>query len=301
VVNVKTTTAAAAATGTFALGAATLSGDHEIVITGSLGSQQISLGNGTTLANTAAAINAATAGTGVTAATGAGNTIVLTASDTGSDSSVEMTVLSGGTLSDVARTTGTDAVLSINGRSVTADGLDVSYSANGLSLEFSMASALNAANATETITVKAGATGGGMTFQLGTESNTRSTIGLSSVASYQLGGGDAGAALSELKSGGAADLSSKSANSLKAVRKAITQVASMKGRLGGFQKFQVQTSINSLTQSKESLSAARSVIADTDFAQATADLNRESVLLNSGISLLGLANQQASQILTLLG
>ena len=36
-------------------------------------------------------------------------------------------------------------------------------------------------------------------------------------------------------------------------------------------------------------------------AQATAALNRESVLLNSGISLLGMANQQASQILSLLG
>ena len=103
------------------------------------------------------------------------------------------------------------------------------------------------------------------------------------------------------KSGGTADLASKSANTLKAVRKAITQVAAAKGRIGGFQKFQIQTSINSLNQAKESLTSAKSVIADTDYAQATADLNRESVLLNSGISLLGMANQQASQILSLLG
>jgi flagellin len=299
--NVKTTTAATSATATFAVGGATLSGDHEIVVTGTLGSQQISLGDTTTVANVVAAINAATAATGVNAVDAGSNNIRLESSGTGSDDFVEMTVLSGGTLNDVSRSTGTDAELTINGRTVTADGLDVAYSANGLSLEFSMASALNATSATETITVKAGKSGGGMTFQLGVDSTTQSTLGIDGVAASRLGGGDAGAYLYELKSGGSADLSSKSANSLKAVRKAITQVAAAKGRIGGFQRFQVQTSMNSLTQMKESLTAAKSAISDTDFAQATADLNRESVLLNSGISLLGLANQQASQILSLLG
>ena len=161
--------------------------------------------------------------------------------------------------------------------------------------------ALNTTGATEAITVKVGADGGGMTFQLGTDSTTRSTVGIDSVATYRLGGGDAGATLNELKSGGDADLQAHSANSLKAVRKAITQVAAAKGRIGGFQKFQVQTSANSLTQLQESLSTAKSVIADTDYALASAELNRQSVLLNSGISLLGLANQQAAQILSLLG
>jgi len=300
-VNVKTTTAATSATANFAVGGATLTGDHEIVITGALGSQTISLGDGTSVADVVAAINAASAGTGVEAVDAGGNSVRLESAATGSDEFVEMTVLSGGVLNDVARTNGADAVLSINGRTVTADGLDVAYNANGLSLEFSMSAALNVADATETITVKAGSDGGGMTFQLGVDSNTRSTIGLDSLASYRLGGGDANAFLSEIKSGGKADLSARSADTLNSVRKAITQVAAAKGRLGGFIKFQVETSVNSLTQTQQSLTAARSVIADTDFAQATADLNRESVLLNSGISLLGLANQQASQILSLLG
>ncbi len=300
-VNVKTTTAATSATGTFAVGGATVTGDHELVITGSLGSQQISVGDGTSVANIVAAINAASAATGVDAVDAGSNNIRLESAAVGSDESVEMTVLSGGALNDVARASGTDAELTVNGRSVTADGLDVSYSANGLSLEFSMAAALNATNATETITVKAGSTGGGMTFQLGVDATTQTTIGIDSVGTHRLGGGDAGAFLTELKSGGTADLAAKSANTLKSVRKAITQVAAAKGRIGGFQKFQIQTSMNSLNSMKESLTTAKSVIADTDYAQATAALNRESVLLNSGISLLGMANQQASQILSLLG
>ena len=73
------------------------------------------------------------------------------------------------------------------------------------------------------------------------------------------------------------------------------------GRIGGFQKFQVSPSLNTQRATKTSLSAAKSVIGDTDYAAATAELNKQSVLMNSGISLLGLANQQVTQILSLLG
>ena len=48
------------------------------------------------------------------------------------------------------------------------------------------------------------------------------------------------------------------------------------------------------------LTEATSVIMDTDYAFATAKLNREQILIQAGISLLGIANQQAGQILSLL-
>ncbi len=51
----------------------------------------------------------------------------------------------------------------------------------------------------------------------------------------------------------------------------------------------------------EAVEAARSVIRDTDFAAATAQLNKDTVLVQSSIQLLGVANQQAAQILSLLG
>ena len=47
-------------------------------------------------------------------------------------------------------------------------------------------------------------------------------------------------------------------------------------------------------------SAALSTIRDVDYAQATADMNRQSVLMQAAMSLLGLANQQTAQVLTLL-
>jgi len=303
-VTVTVTTAANSATGTVTIASgATLSAATEVAVTGTLGSQTVSLGVGDDETAIAAKINAASAATGVDAVV-VGDDVRLESSTVGSDAYLSFEVLSGGgltggtSLNDVARSIGVDAVVTVNGRSITADGSDVAYTANGLSLEFSLGTSLDAATDTETFTVQAS---GGMTFQLGVDSTTQSTMGISSLATHRLGGGDANAYLTEVKSGGAADLNSNTANTLKSVRKAITQVAAAKGRIGGFQKFQVQTSINSLTQMQESLTAAKSVIADTDYAVATAELNRQSVLLNAGVSLLGLANQQASQILTLLG
>ena len=84
------------------------------------------------------------------------------------------------------------------------------------------------------------------------------------------------------------------------VREAISEVASIRGRIGGFQRFQVGSAIRSLEAANIGLTRAASIIGDTDFAVATANLNRETVLIQSGIALLGLANQQAAQILSLL-
>ena len=74
----------------------------------------------------------------------------------------------------------------------------------------------------------------------------------------------------------------------------------MQGRVGGFQKFQVRTAVDALNNNKEGLSKVQSVINDVDYASASAELNRQNVLLQSAMSLLGLANQQSTQVLSLL-
>jgi flagellin len=284
----------------------TLSQDTTILITGKLGSQTVDLASGDNAAAIIAAINTAKAATGVSAVdpgSGTNDNIRLSGTEFGSSSFVKLEFLTGGGFTaggpstDVAKTSGVDAVITVNGQTVTADGKDVSANANGVSLEFSLGANLDAVNDTDTFTVKST---GGLTFQLGVESNTRSTIGVNSLASYRLGGGDAVAFLSDVKSGGSADLSADSANTLSAVRKAISQVASARGRIGGFQKFRVDTSINTLNATKEALSSARSVLRDVDFAAETAELSRLQVLTQSGISLLAVAGQQSAQILSLL-
>jgi flagellin len=51
----------------------------------------------------------------------------------------------------------------------------------------------------------------------------------------------------------------------------------------------------------ENISEARSQIIDTDFASETADLTRAQILSQSTLSVLAIANQNPSQVLSLLG
>ncbi len=288
------------------------SGTTQLSITGTLGNAVIELGSGLTRDEIISAINTATAQTGVSAVV-ENNTIQFDTTGFGSDEFISVDVLSGGVIRDnsgattysmieTSRSEGVDASVMINGQTANVDGLDVNYNANGISLQFSLdedygfGRVANRSN-TETFSIE---TTGGATFQLGVDSNTRQTIGINALSSIKLGGGDSGGFLSDIRGGQSASLTNDAATALKVVQKAISDVATERGRIGGFQKFQVQSSINSLEAQKVGLTSAKSIIADTDFAEATSELNKQNVLLNSGISLLGLANQQTAQILSLL-
>ncbi len=286
---------------------AKLEGNMKIEVTGSLGTKVIEIASGSTASEVQAAINAVKVHTGVSASVQS-DQLTLASAGYGSREFVSVNVLEGGdltgggTITHHERVYGKDGTVLINGQSVTTDGLNVYYNSAGISFGFSMnATALNKANGTGTVSFTIDHNRGGATFQLGTDASTRTTLGIDSLATHMLGGGDSGGMLDQLKSGGTFDLETDTAGALRIVKKAMGDVATAQGRIGAFQKFNVQTSINTLNASKVSLSEAKSVIADTDFAVATAELNRQSVLLNAGISLLGLANQQASQILSLLG
>ncbi len=301
------------------------SGTTEITITGALGTATVTLVDGLALSGVIDVINAAKDQTGVEASvssvaagaladTSATN---LKSTSYGTEQYVSVTVLSGGAMnalngvtdngqgtaddmSNITKTTGVDADITVNGQATGADGLDISYSANGLSIEFTLDAAFGSgsqATTTTSFTVKAS---GGATFQLGTTGSTQATIGIDSMATYNLGGGNGTNRLSELKSGAAVDLNSDVTGALSTVREAIAEMASARGRLGGFQKFQVESAISSLQAAKNGLTSAASVIGDTDYAVATAKLTQQEVLIQSGITLLGIANQQAAQILSLL-
>ncbi len=294
----------------------TTGGSTQVSIGGELGTTTITLASGLTQADIVTAINSAKDQTGVSAIQGSGF-VSLSSTTYGSDAFVSVEVLSGGAINasygtlvsdgsaanDVVSTSkrsGVDATISVNGQTAGADGLDVVYSAGGLSLSFTLATDFGTgatAGDSTSFTVKGQ---GGATFQLGTTSSTRQTIGIDSLGTFKLGGGNGTVRLSELRSGGSAELRSNAAGAMNTIREAISDVASIRGRIGGFQKFQVGSAINSLKAAQTGLTEAASIIGDTDFAVATAALNRQQVLIQSGIALLGVANQQTAQILSLL-
>lgn len=268
----------------------------QFTVTGSLGTATITVSDSESLSSIAAKIVAAASETGVSS-TVSGTALKLQSREYGSNAFVSASFISGDTdfASGVAYTAGTDAVVNVNGQQAFVDGVKVSFNSNGTSGSFTLTSTGNVAGDAGDISI----TDGGLTFQLGTTSSTQATVGVSALFAHNLGDSSVGY-LNTLKSGGTNSLSNDANSAVLISKSAINQIATQRGRIGGFQKFQVDTSINSLNATKEALEGARSVIRDVDYALETSELSKQNVLLQSAISLLGVAGQQSSQILSLL-
>jgi flagellin len=146
-------------------------------------------------------------------------------------------------------------------------------------------------------------TGGGAKFQLGSEVNRQgqTNAGIQSVATTKLGNEVLGY-MSSLASGGDNSLvSGNSVQGQKILSSAIRQVATLRGRLGAFQKDILETNINSLSVALENVTASESAIRDADFAAETAALTRAQILVQANTSILAQANSSPQNVLALLG
>lgn len=96
------------------------------------------------------------------------------------------------------------------------------------------------------------------------------------------------------------DVTSQSTDdALAAADEALETVGAARGELGATQNAFESTARN-LSQTDANLAAARSRIADTDFAQTTSELAAGNVLNQSTIAVQAQANQQQGQVLALL-
>ncbi|MBX3396043.1 MAG: flagellin [Phycisphaerae bacterium] len=267
----------------------------QFTITGALGTATITISDSDTLDNVRDKIIATKSETGVSAATNS-NVLSIQSTEYGKNAFVSASYISGDAdFLTVSHTEGTDAVVEVNGQRAFVDGVRVNFSSNGTSGSFTLTSTGNAAGSAGNLSIS----DGGLTFQLGTASNTQSTVGINGLFAHQLGDGVVGY-LNTLKSGGANALNNDANNAVLIAKSAISQVSTQRGRIGGFQKYQVESSVNSLNATKEALTSARGLIRDVDYALETSELSRQNVLLQSAISLLGVAGQQSAQILSLL-
>jgi len=276
-------------------------------LAGSDGSEVLSFGAGTTIAELVTGINLVSDATGVTAAVNGttATTLDLTSSSYGSDAFVDLQVISEGTGStaagvfttDVAqgeRNTGADIVASINGVSATGSGNELTINTATLDLSTTITAGFTGA-ASFTIT------GGGALFQLGPDvvSNQQARLGVGSVNTARLGG--VSGKLFSLGTGGANQLTSSSLDtSAKIVEEAIDQVTSLRGRLGAFQRTTLETNKQALNDTLVNLTDAESSIRDADFAKESAALTRAQILVQSGTTVLQISNQNPQNVLALL-
>ncbi|MBA3987634.1 MAG: flagellin [Idiomarina sp.] len=93
---------------------------------------------------------------------------------------------------------------------------------------------------------------------------------------------------------------SDSSNAIQSIDSMLSTVSGLRAEYGA-QQNAFSSAISNLTQTDVNVQAARSRIADLDYAQATADSTRLGILEQANIALRGQANVNAGQVLNLLG
>jgi flagellin len=88
--------------------------------------------------------------------------------------------------------------------------------------------------------------------------------------------------------------------SLAKLDQSLIQVNGVRSKLGATQN-RLQSTIQNLSIGDENLNAANSRIRDVDVASETAELTRNNILMQSGVSVLGQANQVPQMALKLIG
>jgi flagellin len=111
----------------------------------------------------------------------------------------------------------------------------------------------------------------------------------------------ADASLDSLKLGGESLATKQGAQlSLSVIDDALVRVNSIRADLGAMQN-RLQSTINNLGIYDENMAAANSRIRDADLAHEVSELTKGNILLQSGLSVLGQANNMANAALKLLG
>jgi len=272
-----------------------------IEVKGILGQEVFSLTSGATASDMVTAINNTSYVTGVSAAA-SGTSVLINSQAYGEDAFVSVKPIDGTFIVATGTTTtdyGQDVGVLINGQTASASGLEASLRSNGLDLTI----LLTSDRGTHLGTTSFAITGGGATFQIGSEVNPNGqvSIGIPSVGSSNLGNADVGF-LYTIKDGGSQSIiGGNTMAAEKILVEAISQVAIIRGRLGGLQRNQIETNINSQRVALENVMAAESAIRDADIAVEVAALTRAQILVQSTTSILGVANQLPQNVLALLG
>ena len=213
---------------------------------------------------------------------------------------VANTLFSAADGSNAIRDSGQDISVIINGIVAVGDGKVASVKSEllDLDIEFTNAGATSLATI-DAYTIQ----GGGAKFLIGpsVDINNEVAIGIGNMAARSLGKYGVGF-IDDLGTGkdyavGNGDLVTAQA----IVDHAIMQVSKLRGRLGAFQKNTIGSSVRTLGIAFENISAAESLIRDTDFASETARLTRAQVLVSAATNVLAIANTQPQSVLALIG
>jgi flagellin len=231
---------------------------------------------------------------------------------TAATTSSSATTLSGGLASgDVAK------IQLATGYSVSVTGIAATSTATGLATAFKTATvAATSGTATDyvasgtttsdVITFTSAATGSTSSFTpvmtvTDTDGDATKALPSGTTTATNTSGKDITAAVAELETVGNIDvlLKETAANAILSIDQALLEVGQERSKLGAFQN-RLQFAVNNMTNMSANTSAARSVIADADYAQESSSLAKNQILQQAGTAMLAQANAQAQSVLSLL-
>lgn len=138
---------------------------------------------------------------------------------------------------------------------------------------------------------------GSVRFQIGSDSDQSVNYSLPNVIASRLGTGIvSGKSIEDIDVTTAAGAQ----EAIQMIEGAISQLAQVRGNLGSFTKNFLESNVRSLEVQKENLTAAESYIRDANIAEEMTELTRLQILQQSGMAMLGQANQQPQNVLRLL-
>ena len=281
---------------------------QEFTITGNLGSRAYSFSAGATLEEMAAQINQNTGSTGVQAELvrldpndpeSPAQQLRLVSTEYGSQYYAQVDQRSGtlfgtGRVSDV----GQDAVVSINGVQVKANGLNVQYDDGLTRGSFTLSEAAAQTGYDQSTPADASApaqagvrlASGGAQFQLGEGAGgqNRESLGLPSFDLVNLGRVTVDGrtySMLDLYGGGPASLSSNPEIAMKVIDQAISDVAGGRGRIGAYQANTLQTNLNNLQVELQNITATESNIRDADMAQSITEMLLDRLREQAGLKM----------------
>lgn len=284
---------------------ATLTGDETLTINGVV----FNFAAGTTDAQVVAAVNQRSSDTGVRAQDD-GTVIRYETIDFGSRESITVeastTALGVATANVVQTDQGQDIGGTIGG--VAGTGIGRNLTAGGIEI------AVDSAGATDSHTTVTGAQGNigafldnSRVFQIGAFENETATLSIGRIATGDLGQGTLnqqsnGVAADQFDNLSQIDVSTfdRATNSLLVVDQSIREIAGARGELGAFQRNTLEATQATKRTELQNLEEAESTIRDTDFASEIAKFTNEQIRQQSASTVLGLANQSAQSILSLL-
>ena len=280
-----------------------LAADITFQLTGGTGSEVFKFQKGASTTNILQSINLLKDSTGIAASFNTTTSkLELTSTQYGSAGVVGVEVISEGaggtfgtaiTVGGGPRAVGTDIQATVNGTIAAGNGNQIKLNSSTLSFSLTVADGSSTA-------VNFNINGGGAQFQLGPDvvSNQQARLGITSLNTAKIGG--VNGKLFELASSGNSSLTKDVTNASAIVDQVISKVTTLRGRLGAFQRTALDSNTASLNDTLTNLNEAQSSIRDADFAKESANLTRAQILVQSGTSVLGIANQSSQSVLSLL-